>query len=184
MSTTDPDWLAEISRHRWTATLIAAIARTNGARFVELLHSMRSSRESLSRTLEHAVLNGWVMRNSGHGHPLRPEYLLSDKGKAIAAACERIVEAEARIGLQPSAIGRWSRPIIRVIGGGEHRYAAIARSLPASNPRALTQNLKSLVSNQLVMRTIIADYPPAAEYHLSPSGAGLANAFAEFTAVR
>ncbi|MGL5836961.1 MAG: winged helix-turn-helix transcriptional regulator [Sphingorhabdus sp.] len=48
--------------------------------------------------------------------------------------------------------------------------------MPGSNPRALTQSLKSLVENRLVERTIIADYPPVAEYRLSASGNAIATA--------
>jgi DNA-binding HxlR family transcriptional regulator len=178
MSTPQLELLDQLGRHRWTVPLIAALAARNGGRFVELLHVLGLSRESLSRTLDGATATGWVMRNPGHGHPLRPEYVLTDKGKIVASLCMRIVQAESTIGLAPGDIGRWSRPIIRIIDSGEHRYSGIARNLPGSNPRALTQNLKSLVMNRLVMRTVVAQYPSVAEYHLSAAGAGLASAFA------
>ena len=46
------------------------------------------SRNSLTRTLSYLREQGWVMPNPGHGHPLRPEYILTESG-----AAERIVDS-------------------------------------------------------------------------------------------
>jgi DNA-binding HxlR family transcriptional regulator len=176
MSTTEVERLIALGRHRWLPQLLAELGRSRGARFVELIHRLEISRESLSRTLESAIAMGWLMKNPGHGHPLRPEYILTETGIAIARQCERILLAEASIGIAPAAMNRWSRPILHVIGTGEQRYSGIARRLPGSNPRALTQSIKSLVEKRLVQRTIVAQYPPVAEYRLLPAGATVAAA--------
>jgi DNA-binding HxlR family transcriptional regulator len=173
MSTTETEQLISLSQHRWLPQLLAELGRSRGARFVELIHRLQISRESLSRTLESAVAQGWVVRNPGHGHPLRPEYVLTETGVTLSMRCEHIVRAETKMGI---AMNRWSRPILHVIDMGERRYSAIARHLPGSNPRALTQSLKSLVEAQLVQRIIVAEYPPVAEYWLSPKGGAIAAA--------
>lgn len=168
--------LIALGQHRWLPILLAEIARTDGARFVELIHRIGISRESLSRTLEGGISLGWIIRNPGHGHPLRPEYILSETGKVAAMRASNILEAEQSSGLPPLSMNRWSRPIIHVIDGGERRYSAIAQRLENSNPRALSQSLKSLVGQQLVDRRIIDGYPPASEYTLTDRGMMIARA--------
>jgi DNA-binding HxlR family transcriptional regulator len=170
MSTNTTETLIALGQHRWLPYLLVEIARTDGARFVELLHRMGISRESLSRTLEGGISLGWIVRNPGHGHPLRPEYLLSETGKFAAVCASNILQAEQQSGLPPFSMNRWSRPIIHVIGEGERRYSAIASKLTRSNPRALTQSLKSLIAHRLVDRRILDGYPPASEYALTDSG--------------
>ncbi len=61
-----------LGKQRWMVALLADLAAHEGGRFVELLKRLGLSRDSLVRTLEGATLAGWVKRNPGHGHPLRP----------------------------------------------------------------------------------------------------------------
>lgn len=174
MSTDNSALLGQLGRHRWAVPLIAALAERKGARFVELLALLSTNRESLTRTLGGAAQNGWVMRNPGHGHPLRPEYILTEAGWAIAPLCTGIEGVRKAVGLAPASLSRWSLPVIRCIDQGTHRFAGIERGISDSNPRALTQSLKSLVGQQLVTRTVLDDYPPAPEYWLSQSGSRMA----------
>ncbi len=112
MSTLQLELISQLGRHRWTVPLIAALAARNGGRFVELLHLLGLGRESLSRTLESAIEAGWVRRNPGHGHPLRPEYILTDLGKDAAHLCAAIESAQTKIALPPASLNRWSLPLI------------------------------------------------------------------------
>jgi DNA-binding HxlR family transcriptional regulator len=169
--------LEQLGRHRWTVPLLAALAARKGGRFVELLHVLGLGRESLSRTLEGAIEAGWVIRNPGHGHPLRPEYILTDPGEAAARLCVAIEGAQTKTALPPTSLTRWSLPLIHLVNHGEHRFAGLSRALPHSNPRALTQSLKSLIGQQLLNRQVIDAYPPIAEYRLLPRGDILAGAF-------
>lgn len=168
--------LEKLGRHRWTMVLIAALQQRGGGRFVELANMLGVSRESLSRTLEAAIVEGWVMRNPGHGHPLRPEYILTDAGKAASSLCVAVTSAQGELALSPASLSRWSLPVLHLAGKGEHRFAAFARALPNSNPRALTQSLKTLIGQHLLDRRIIASYPPVPEYHLLPKGQRMAEA--------
>jgi DNA-binding HxlR family transcriptional regulator len=178
MSTPDLNLLAQLGRHRWAVALIAVLAERKGGRFVELLHALATNRESLSRTLEGCMTAGWVMRNPGHGHPLRPEYILTEAGWRVAVPCQSIEEVRQHIGLTPTALTRWSLPIIGRIDSGAKRFNAISGGIIGANPRALTQSLKALVDQQLVARTIIDDYPPVPEYGLSDHGQMMARALA------
>jgi DNA-binding HxlR family transcriptional regulator len=176
MSTSQLELLEQLGRHRWTVPLIAALAARKGGRFVELLHVLGLGRESLSRTLDAAVTAGWVIRNPGHGHPLRPEYILTDLGHTAAQLCVAIEGAQTQIALPPTSLTRWSLPLIHLVDHGEHRFTALSRALPQSNPRALTQSLKSLIGQQLLDRQVIDAFPPVPEYRLLPRGSVLAGA--------
>src|SRR3546814_2698980 len=74
MRSSAPDpLLVQLSGHRWLVPLLADLASRKGARLVELIHRLGLSRDSLTRTLQAAAAPGWVRRNPGNGHPLRPE---------------------------------------------------------------------------------------------------------------
>jgi DNA-binding HxlR family transcriptional regulator len=167
--------LVALSRHRWTVALIATVGERGGARFVELLHRLPIARESLTRALEQARAGGWIMRNPGHGHPLRPEYVLTKAGAAVAAAARAIAAAQVQLGIAPAALGRWSIPVLRLLGDGETRFNALERALGAS-PRALTLTLKALAEEGLVDRKVTEGWPPATSYALTGRGQTLAKA--------
>lgn len=168
--------LINISRSRWAAPLLADLAANRGGRFVELLHRLALPRDSLVRTLH--VLNelGWVMRNPGHGHPLRPEYLLTPEGARVAAGATAIAATQAQLGLAPGSLTRWGMPLVRTIGSSQARFNELVRTLAAATPRAISQGLQTLAMNDLVARQVLDSYPPTTLYRLTPGGFLLADA--------
>ncbi|GAO80455.1 hypothetical protein SC1_03780 [Sphingopyxis sp. C-1] len=156
--------------------LLADLAAHKGARFVELIHRLGLSRDSLTRTLEAAQATGWVQRNPGHGHPLRPEYILTEAGAAAATRAATIADAQQAIGLPPGAATRWGLPLVAGIGAGHDRFNALARLLVPATPRALSQGLTALGKHGLVTREIVDMRPPASRYDLTGSGRLLAEA--------
>ena len=168
--------LIALGRYRWAVPLLSIIAAHNGARFVELLHRLQISRESLSRTLEGAVTAGWIIRNPGHGHPLRPEYILSAEGKRLAEKASAITTAQQALDLHPAQMTRWSLPAIRSIADGNQRFNDLARALTPAGPRALSQSLRALAAQQLVTRDLLDGYPPTSLYSLTKGGLTLAQA--------
>lgn len=165
-----------LGKMRWTIPILSSLAVFDGARFVELRRRLGMARESLARTLDFAIKSGWVIRNSGHGHPLRPEYLLTEEGKRIAAKASAILKAQSVIGLKPADIKKWSMPIIRSIADGHQRFNELSRALRPAGPRALSQSLRALTERHLVMRNLIEGYPPSSMYKLTASGRILAKA--------
>lgn len=176
MSIMTIDHLQKLSRQRWIVPLLAEMAARGGARFAELLHALSISRESLSRTLQCALDDGWIVRNSGHGHPLRPEYILTDAGRHAAVTCSQIAAVQSSLQMGPASFSRWSLPLVKVVGEGEKRFSAIARALPRSNPRALSQSLKGLAQHHLLSRDVVDGFPPTSEYDLTAKGHMLATA--------
>ncbi len=181
-STPDPlpldPLLVQLGSHRWLVPLLADLAAHKGARFVELLHRLELARDSLTRTLDAAAAIGWVQRNPGHGHPLRPEYILTERGTAAAARAATIADAQKSIGLPPGAATRWGLPLIAGIGAGHDRFNALSRLLAPATPRALSQGLSALGNHGLVMREVLDLRPPASRYDLTKNGQLLAEACA------
>ena len=174
-STPDP-LLVELGSHRWLVPLLADLAAHKGARFVELIHRLGLSRDSCARTLDAAARIGWLQRNPGHGHPLRPEYILTEKGRAAAARAAAIAVAQREIGLPRGAATRWGLPLVAGIGAGHDRFNALSRLLAPATPRALSQGLTALGKHGLVSREVLDLRPPASRYELTRTGRVLAEA--------
>lgn len=176
LSTTPLEDLIALGKQRWMAAVLADIGAHNGARFVALIHRLSLPRDTLSRTLEAALALGWVMRNPGHGHPLRPEYILTGEGARIADIASRQLSAQASIGVAPGTLTRWGLPIIHSLNAGFARFNDVSRVLAIASPRALSQGLRTLAANDLITRALIDDYPPISFYSLTANGLILARA--------
>ena len=106
--------LPSLLHNRWSVPVLAELARggVEGGRFANLTSRLGVSRESLRRTLAALVEAGFVMRNPGHGHPLRPEYILTLAGEPVAAFCMKVMAQREALGLDPAQMPRWSLPLI------------------------------------------------------------------------
>ena len=172
-STANLDLLCALGRRRWTLPLLAQFAQDGGQRFVQLLHRLQLPRDSLARTLQEAERAGWIMRNPGHGHPLRPEYILTAAGEAVAELALKLRDALISAGLDPGGLPRWALPVILELGQGHDRFNDLARALDQSTPRALSQSLRFLVAEGLVERRVQDGFPPSSRYILSASGSAI-----------
>jgi DNA-binding HxlR family transcriptional regulator len=174
MKSTPLDLIVALSEARWLLPLMAEFAERPGARFTELAHRLNCPRESLARTLELAGAGGWIARNPGYGHPLRPEYLLTADGVVVAQAALRLAGGLAAAELGSRQLSRWSLPVLHVLEAGRERFNEIARELTPASPRALSQSLKGLAANDLVLREVAPGYPPATRYLLTERSKTLA----------
>jgi DNA-binding HxlR family transcriptional regulator len=166
--------ITKLFHHRWAAPILAELHRSKGSRFVTLSNRLGLNRESLRRTLTALIDAGLVMTNPGYGHPLRPEYILTDRGSKIAPACARLIAALDRLDANDVGLKKWSMPAVLALADGECRYSELRNRLPGVTPRALTLALKDLGAAQLVERRVTADYPPATVYRLRAKARPLA----------
>lgn len=113
---------------------------------------------------------GLVRRNTGHGHPMRPEYLLTDTGLAVGDRCAALSGALRRGEEADIAYRKWTLPVIAAIGEERLRFNELRTMLADATPRAITLALKSLLGQNWAARTLIDDYPPTAGYELRPRG--------------
>lgn len=176
------DLLGALSRHRWAVQVLAHMSERYGGRFAEMANSLGAPRDSLKRTLAALIDEEWITRNPGHGHPLRPEYLLTEAGKPIGAACRTIAAAQAEAEMPMQAVSRWSLPLLRIIDGGEARFNRLERAMCGATPRAVAASLKTLIRHGLVARDVTASFPPTSAYRLTPRGRLVARALGEVDA--
>jgi DNA-binding HxlR family transcriptional regulator len=154
-----------LSRHRWALPILAQLATTGGSRFVPLTNQLGLSRDALRQTLDALIEAGLVMRNPDYGHPTRPEYILTDRGRRVAPSCARILRELRDGGIEDVVLKKWSMPILLALGC-ESRYADLRRTVGAT-PRALTLALKELMARGLVERRVQEGFPPSTTYVLT-----------------
>ena len=68
---------------------------------------------------------------------------------------------------------KWSMMVLTVLDGGPMRFNAIKRQLEGVTQKALTQCLRRMERNGLVLRRVIPVSPVAVEYEISPLGRSL-----------
>ena len=175
----NPGEPADLFHHRWSVPVMAELHRSAGAKFVTLVNRLGVSRDTLSRTLQSLVRHEWVMRNPGHGHPMRPEYVLTKSGAVLAPGCLRLTKGLKRIGVDYATLRKWSVPTILALATGRDRFSDLRAFLVTPTPRALIQTLKDLQSAGLVERVVTDAYPPTTRYRLTGRGKRLAAVLAD-----
>jgi DNA-binding HxlR family transcriptional regulator len=156
--------LAALTHHRWAIPVMGELERGRGAKLVTLVMRLGIGRASVRRVLTALIDAGWVMRNPGHGHPMRPEYIFTHAGQAIGPACARLQDALVHPAHVRAAQKKWSLPILYCLHQGAERFSELLAALPDATPRALTSTLKALVDAGLVTRAIVDGYPPRPSY--------------------
>lgn len=69
--------------------------------------------------------------------------------------------------------GRWKVLILRELLQGVKRFSELQRSLPGITQKMLTQQLREMETDGIVLREIYLQVPPKVEYSLSPLGESL-----------
>jgi len=171
--------LLDLVRYRWSIPVLALLAQGTtgiagkhggGAKFVTLMQRASVSPGSLRRTLDALIEQGWVRRNPGYGHPMRPEYVLTPRGMNLARAAEGVMSVLLEMDVSKAALRKWSLPVTLTLGASKAHFGEIQDNLPGITPRALALTLKELETAGLVKRKVIDAYPPRPCYELSTSG--------------
>lgn len=68
---------------------------------------------------------------------------------------------------------RWTLGVLVLLGQGTHRFNELHRRIDGISQRMLTRTLRTLESDGLVTRTVMATTPPTVEYSLSERGRSL-----------
>lgn len=155
--------LIELFHHRWAPPALALLAERDGARFVELQRRLDVGRESLRRALDALIDLGYVRRNEGYGHPLRPEYVITPAGHVAAPL------AEAATAGGDVLLRKWSVPVLVTLDE-ERRFSELRALLPGVTPRALALALRDLEDAALVRREVLPTRPPSSLYRATARG--------------
>src|SRR5919106_2473301 len=74
---------------------------------------------------------------------------------------------------------RWTTPILWALNEyGRQRFVELERRIATITPKVLTQRLRQMERDGLVVRTYYPEVPPRVEYEISELGLGLAPLFA------
>ncbi|MDJ0466267.1 helix-turn-helix domain-containing protein [Streptomyces sp. H27-C3] len=74
---------------------------------------------------------------------------------------------------------RWTTPILWTLNAhGRQRFVKLHRNIGAITPKVLTQRLRQLERDGLLIRTYHPEVPPRVEYEISDLGRSLAPLFA------
>lgn len=157
---------------RWAVPIIAVLHRRQGERFVYLAHHFAVSRETLSQTLEYLIRNGLVRRNPGYGHPLRPEYLLTEAGETLGSHCLRLVNLLNQKDQTAVGLKKWIMPIVHWLGTSADagRFSHLLKSHLSLTPKALSDSLKLMEDSELISREVTSSFPPSTRYRLTGRG--------------
>lgn len=75
--------------------------------------------------------------------------------------------------------GKWKPVILYCLRSGERRFGEIAARIPDISRKVLTDQLKELERDELVIRQQFNETPPRVEYSLSELGKSMAPVLAE-----
>jgi DNA-binding HxlR family transcriptional regulator len=65
---------------------------------------------------------------------------------------------------------KWRISILHVLDAGPQRSGELQRAIPEVSPKVLTQTLRGMERDGLILRTVHAIVPPRVEYRLTPMG--------------
>jgi DNA-binding HxlR family transcriptional regulator len=88
----------------------------------------------------------------------------SDQSEAFCPYYRHAVELVGR---------RWTGTIIRALASGVHRFSDIVDTVPGLSDRMLSERLKELESEGIVVRTVHPETPVRIEYQLTEKGRSL-----------
>lgn len=69
--------------------------------------------------------------------------------------------------------GKWTLLIIRDLASGVKRFNQLERSLQGISPKTLSERLRSLEEEGVILRQTFAEVPPRVEYSLTEKGRDL-----------
>ena len=108
---------------------------------------------------------GLVAPNPGYGHPLRPEYIVTARGLAVASASTALLERAAELRMRRAILLRkWALPVLYVLGRDRLRFGEVRAQLGNPTPRAVSLSLKQLSAERWIDRQVIDAMPPSAHY--------------------
>jgi len=68
---------------------------------------------------------------------------------------------------------KWKVLILRELLNGTRRFGELKNSIPSISQKVLTQQLRSMEADELVIRKVYAEVPPKVEYSLTQTGRSL-----------
>ncbi len=179
----DINLLVNITSRAWALPILAQLDSGVPGRQAPLLAATGAGRTAFAQSMDHLITIGLIERNPGHGHPLRPEFRLTQMGASaakLASKINRVSTEEDLVLLRRS----WTLPVLATLHTPRH-FADIKRDLSPITDRALSQSLKTMETKSWVCRQVDElTRPPRSRYLAVSTGCKLstitASAIASF----
>ena len=149
----DIDMLVKLASRAWSLDILAHLSTGMPARQAQLLAATGATRTAFKASLEHLIRLGLLERNPGHGHPLRPEYRLTVKGRDIARVAGQLIDTVREKPAAALLRRAWTLPILAVTGA-PRRFKEIKADLVPITDRALSTSLQQLEDHACVRRHV------------------------------
>ena len=145
--------LVNITSRAWSLRILALMSAGVPGRQAPLLAATDASRTSFAASLDHLVTLGLLERNPGHGHPLRPEFRLTQEGALAAETASKIIASVPDNDEFVLVQRTWTVPIL-ALTAAPRRFSAIKSSLAPITDRALSKSLFLLEERDWLRRDI------------------------------
>jgi len=147
----------------WAIPILANLHAGIAGRQAPLLAATGASRTAFAQSVEHLISMELLERNPGYGHPLRPEFRLTQLGVSAAAIANNIQSVTAEED-QDLLRRSWTLPVLTALHRPSH-FNDIKRNLRTITDRALSQSLKTMEVRSWVLRSVDkAARPPRSIY--------------------
>jgi len=152
-----------ITSRAWALPILSSLHDGVAGRQAALLTATGANRSSFTQSMDHLIEIGLLERNPGYGHPLRPEFRLTELGKNVATIASKIqrVSGNEDHGLLRRS---WTVPVLTSLRRPSH-FNGIKRNLVTITDRALSQSLRTMEDRNWVCRDVdSAARPPRSIY--------------------
>ncbi|GAA6148596.1 MAG: winged helix-turn-helix transcriptional regulator [Pseudomonadota bacterium] len=168
--------LVNVTARAWSLDILARIAEGTPCRQAPLIAATGAGRTAFAASLSHLMSLGLLERNPGHGHPLRPEFRLTQDGERIAPIAARIIGTVRNRPEAPLLRRSWTVPVL-VATAQPCFFGEIRQKLTPITDRALSQSLLKLETEKMVEREVdTTARPPRPSYRAVDLGSRIAQA--------
>lgn len=165
----DIELFVNTTSRAWAIPILSNLHAGIAGRQAPLLAATGATRTAFAQSMDHLISIGLLERNPGYGHPLRPEFRLTQLGASAAAIAHKIQSVTADED-QDLLRRSWTLPVLTTIHRPSH-FNDIKRNLRTITDRALSRSLKAMETRNWVQRSVDeAARPPRSIYRAMNTG--------------
>lgn len=166
----DKKEFVKLCSRRWSIKALALINGGCTARVSPLADAAGCGRTAMADSINNLIALNLLERNPGYGHPLRPEFRLTQRGTRAAHWSEELIKQAAQPEDQAVIQGKWSLPVMSCLSD-HSRFNQLKDELAPITDRSLSLSLNQLQTANWIERRVIAEqYPPLVHYQATKFG--------------
>ncbi|TPV96986.1 MAG: transcriptional regulator [Myxococcales bacterium FL481] len=147
--------LAKLSSRAWSLPVLAHLSESDGCRVSPTAHAVGAGRNIVGQTFRHLADVGMLQRAAGHGHPLRPEFQLTPRGKAVAAWARTFLSGMSDNEWK-TARRAWTLPVLRLLRD-PCTFTELSTSLQPVTDRGLSLCLSRMIGARFIEPRTMAE---------------------------